>query len=803
MSMYHNYKQSITVLITIALTAIFASCSQTKSIPEGEYLYTGIKEIAYGHRWGEKKKKRSKDEGVITAVANAYDAVEDVFTGKVPTSITPTPATLTPQERDSLLAVQRQEATVYSAAKREIQGVLAYAPNGSIMGSSQWVQPITPGLWIWNQYTDSHTLFGRWMLNTFGTSPVLMSNVNPRIRTQVALNTLHNFGYFHAKADYRIEETKHPRKQKVSYQILPGELFRFGTISYQGFTGAADSIIRHTMPQRHLHEGAPFSLSSLNDERVRIGKLLRNNGYYFFRNDYITYKADTLQHPLTAQLQVLPTPAMPDFAQRPYHIGRTNITVYKYGNHELTDSLTLRNITMRWSGGKAKRPPLRLRALIRYLHMRKGSLYSEEAHTTMQDQIAAMGIFSTLQLDFVPRHDTDTLDIHLTTTLDKPYTSEFEAKITNKTNGLLGPGLSYTVHKKNAFRGAETLSASIYGSYEWQTGANIRGDKSVINSWTLGGNIDLSYPRFMFFGIGKRLNRHTISTTSFKADFKWMNRALYYSSASVGVRAKWTFQKGRNILHEFTPIHLEFSRLLSTTTTFDSIANQNPALWTSLKDKLVPSMEYTFTWTGGDESRHTQRVTAFTKQALQFQKYTLEYAHNFRLSERQRFVMRAFLGILWNYGSKSAPYADLFSVGGANSIRAFGVRTIGPGSYHPENSSYSYLNQVGDAKFEFNLEYRFPIVGNLYGATFIDTGNTWLMRQDPTRPGGTLTWRTLGDQLALGTGVGLRYDLDVLVIRFDLGVGIHAPYDTGRTGYYNMPSFGKSLGYHLAIGYPF
>ena len=101
---------------------------------------------------------------------------------------------------------------------------------------------------------------------------------------------------------------------------------------------------------------------------------------------------------------------MPDFAQRPYHIGRTNITVYKYGNHELTDSLTLRNITMRWSGGKAKRPPLRLRALIRYLHMRKGSLYSEEAHTTMQDQIAAMGIFSTLQLDFVPRHDTDTAE---------------------------------------------------------------------------------------------------------------------------------------------------------------------------------------------------------------------------------------------------------------------------------------------------------------------------------------------------------------------------------------------------------
>lgn len=193
----------------------------------------------------------------------------------------------------------------------------------------------------------------------------------------------------------------------------------------------------------------------------------------------------------------------------------------------------------------------------------------------------------------------------------------------------------------------------------------------------------------------------------------------------------------------------------------------------------------------------------FTKQATQFQKYTAEYSHMLRLTPRTQLVLHGYLGFIWNYGNKMAPYADLFAAGGANSIRAFGVRGIGPGSYHPANSSYSYLDQVGNMRFECNAEYRFPIVGQLYGAAFLDAGNVWLTREDPGRPGGRFQWKNLGKELALGTGVGLRYDLEFLVIRFDLGVGLHAPYDTGKPGYYNMPSFGKSLGYHFGVGYPF
>ena len=161
-------------------------------------------------------------------------------------------------------------------------------------------------------------------------------------------------------------------------------------------------------------------------------------------------------------------------------------------------------------------------------------------------------------------------------------------------------------------------------------------------------------------------------------------------------------------------------------------------------------------------------------------------------------------GVIFSYGnSTAAPYNDLFSVGGANSIRAFTVRGVGPGSYIPGASAYSYIDQMGDFKIEMNAEYRFPIVSMLSGAVFLDAGNVWLLDADINRPGGTFDISRFGKDLALGTGLGIRCDLDFLVLRFDVGVGLHAPYDTGKSGYYNMPKFKDSLGYHFAVGYPF
>ena len=136
-------------------------------------------------------------------------------------------------------------------------------------------------------------------------------------------------------------------------------------------------------------------------------------------------------------------------------------------------------------------------------------------------------------------------------------------------------------------------------------------------------------------------------------------------------------------------------------------------------------------------------------------------------------------------------------------MRAFSARSLGPGSYYAGDGSYNFINHVGDVRLEANLEYRFRIIGDLHGATFLDAGNVWLLRKDEGRPGGELTAKHFIDQIALGTGVGVRYDMDFLVFRLDLGIGLHYPYDNGRSGYFNMPKFKDNLALHFAIGYPF
>ena len=816
MNAYYIYNKVYILPILMLLAMTLSSCYQTKNIPEDEFLYAGIKDFAYGHRWGEKERKGKDTTGVITAVADAYTAVEDVLSGNTSAVEKMVERELTKEEQDSIRTQELIDKEAYNTARAEVAGALAYPPNGTIMGSSRWTHPFAIGLWVWNRYGQSESAFGKWMMNTLGATPKYISTASPSIRTQVARNTLRNHGYFRGDVQYRIEDVKNPRKKKISYQILPGELFHLDSIEYRGFPLGIDTLIRQNMDGTLLRRNAPFNVPTLSNERDRIASILRNHGHYYFRSDHIAYRADTLMRSEHVQLQVVPSPTMSQAAKQPFHIGRTRITVLKYNTRELTDSFSLRNLSMQWSGGDKRKPSLRLSAFNRYLYLKHGDLYNQDLNDLMINKLSGMGIFSSVQVNYVPRDTSllkgrynatlsdDTLDIEIQCTLDKPYDSEFEAKITNKTNGLLGPGASYSINKRNAFRGAETLTLGVNASYEWQTGANMQGDNTGINSWELGGNLNLTYPRFIFFGnLWRKLNRRIQASTLFKMDIKWMNRAGYYGSASAGARIKWTFKKGENILHEFTPVRLEYNHLLSTSARFDSLMTENPALYESLRDKLVPSMEYAFTWTSPKVQKHQGRISLFTKQALQFQKYTAEYSHMLRVSPRSQLVVRGYLGFIWNYGDKTAPYADLFSAGGANSIRAFGVRGIGPGSYNPAESSYSYLDQVGNVRFECNVEYRFPIVANLFGAVFMDAGNVWLTKEDSARPGGRFQWKNLGKELALGTGAGLRYDLEFLVIRFDVGVGLHAPYDTGKTGYYNMPSFGKSLGYHFAVGYPF
>ncbi|MCR5849568.1 MAG: BamA/TamA family outer membrane protein [Bacteroidaceae bacterium] len=830
--------------IRLLLFCLLASaCSLTKNLPEGETLYRGIKSIDYDSR--QRAKDDGQQEGVITALADAYTTVEGLLSGDA--SVIEADEMSEKAVRDSIRRASEKDKAAYEEAKEEVEAVLSYAPNGAFMGSSFVTHPFPIKLLIYNRYAGSKHRFGKWMFNSFAASPVLVSNVNPRLRSTVAQNTLRSRGYFRARTSFEtLPDKRDTLKERVRYHIHPGPLYHLDSIEYRNFPTQADSIIRSTAVSAILHRGDPFSVVSLEAERTRIVLALREQGYYYQRNDYVNFRADTLQTPMMVKLQVQPSPTTPPEAMRPYYIGNTRVNIYKHGDRRIVDSLEMRGgfsfaysrpVKFKEQDTALHKPPkavkghaplLRPRAMWRSMLFRKGDLYRQSLGDLMQEGLASMNVFSSLRINYIPS-DSDTLDIVINATLDKPYDAEFQGNVTGKTGGQIGPGASFSFSKHNAFRGAETLTFKVWGSYEWQTGANVNTKSSLLNSYEYGLSGSLSYPRFRFFGMARKVNRKFVASTAFDLQARWQNRAGFFGRVSWSGGINYTLQRKQHLKHEFSPLTITYDQLLHSTERFDSITRANPALYVSMRDQFVPSMSYTFSWAGTPKHPSALSVTVKEASAIvssiyaiagepfdkegkklmgvpfaQFVKTTVQYTRQFPLTKRSLLATRVFGGVVYSYGNaKAAPYSELFSVGGANSIRAFGMRTIGPGSYHPEKSQYSYIDQMGDFKLEANVEYRFPIVGQLQGAAFLDAGNVWLLRGSESQPGGKFSFKNFGDQIALGTGVGLRYDLDFLVIRFDLGIGIHAPYDTGKRGYYNMPKFGRSLGYHFAIGYPF
>ena len=763
----------------VILCLLLTNCSTTKNLPEGETLYVGI------------------------------DKLEVLNEDKTPTGIT---------------------------ALEEVEAALAYPPNNALFGSSTMRWPIPFGLWVYNgfeKYQDKKGV-GRWIFDHMAKSPVLMSNVNADTRAKVAGNLLHDYGFFNGTVSYEIVPQKDSKQEKVSYTIDMGTPYYLDSIAWLKYPARADSLIQASRRRSVLKRGDNFSVLKLEEERQRLSDLLRNNGYYYFRPDLTTFRADTLQKPGYVSLQVVPQNGLPAEAKKQYYIGKTSVYLTGYNGETPTDSLKFPSMTLYYHG---KKPGIRPSTLIRNLFYRKGELYSQDRQTFSQEAMARMNVFKYTEFRYLPKDTTaacDTLDVMVNATFDKPYDAELELNMTTKSTDQTGPGAAFNLTRKN-FKGmGANLSFELKGSYEWQTNSNVEGNSSTLNSYEVGTSLALDFPRLILPWRDKEIRRSRFPQhTSFKIYVDLLNRARFFNMLSFGGNVTYDFQRSRTWKHSITPFQLTFNTLQSTTERFDSITAANPTLALSLGNQFIPAMSYTFTYDNARLRRRHQLwwETSFTsagnvtsliyaafgkgfnqkdKKLLnspyaQFLKMTSEIRGTLKIANKHYLATRFMGGILWSYGNQTVPpYSEQFYIGGANSIRAFTVRSLGPGTYNPgSNVKYGYLDQTGDIKLEANVEYRFPIFGDVYGATFLDAGNVWLLRKDENRPGGQLTLRDFAKSIALGTGVGLRYDLTFLVIRLDLGVALHAPYDTGKKGYYNIPKFKDGLGLHFAIGYPF
>ena len=765
--------------LMILLCCLLASCSVTKNLPEGEKLYVGI-------------------------------------------------------DRMEVLNEDKTEAGI--TALTEVEASLAYPPNNAVFGSSSLRWPIPFGLWVYSgfeKYKDKKGV-GRWIYDHMAKSPVLMSNVNVETRVKVAGNLLRDYGFFNGSVKHEIIPQKDPKMEMVTYVIDMGNPYYIDSIAWLKYPARADSLIQSSRRKSVLKKGDNFSVLKLEEERQRISDLLRNNGYYYFRPDLTTFRADTLQKPGYVSLQVVPQNGLPAEAKKQYYIGKTSVYLTGYNGETPTDSLVFPSMTVHYHG---KKPGIRPSALTRNFFYRRGELFSQDRQTFTQEAIARMNVFKFAEFRYLPKDTTatcDTLNVMVNATFDQPYDAELELNVTTKSTDQTGPGVAFNLTRKNFQRMGADLTFCMKGSYEWQTNSNVEGNSSTLNSYELGASLALEFPRIILPWKDRDLRRSRFSQhTSFKVYVDLLNRARFFNMLSFGGNVTYDFQRSRTWKHSITPFQLTFNTLQSTTARFDSITIANPTLALSLSNQFIPAMNYTFTY---DNSRMKRRhqlwwETSFTsagnvtsliyatfgkglnekdKKLLnspyaQFLKMTSEIRATLKVANKHYVATRFMGGVLWSYGNQTVPpYSEQFYIGGANSIRAFTVRSLGPGTYNPgSNAKYGYLDQTGDVKFEANVEYRFPLFGDFYGATFLDAGNVWLLRKDENRPGGQLTLRDLGKSIALGTGAGIRYDLTFLVIRLDLGIALHAPYDTGKRGYYNIPKFKDGLGLHFAIGYPF
>ncbi len=765
------------VYILLAIL-MMAGCSVTKYLPEEEVLYTGIK-------------------GIDISAQDSTVAGENTLT--------------------------------------EIEAALAYPPNNALLGSSSVRVPFPFGLWMYNALINKKGKVGRWMFRKLAAKPVYISTVNPDVRVRVAQNLLKEYGYFRGEASYElVPHPKDPKQAGVRYHISMYDPYTLDSIILIRRRHRTDTIVRQRSMESLLKKGDNFNVTVLEAERQRISSLLRNNGYYHFRPEYIVYEADTTRQSGKVDLRLRFTPGIPREALHPWGIGNVSVYLNGYNNEVPTDSVSYRDLTLYYEGKLRVRPA----ALYRRLHLHQGERYTATGQERTQTALSRLGIFRYAELQFSRRDTTalcDTLQLRINTAYDSPLDGEFELNVTTKSNDQTGPGAVFSVTKRNIFGGGETFGVELKGSYEWQTGSRVDGNSSRMNSYELGISSTLSFPQLIFPGY---LNRETLypSSTTFRVYADQMNRAKFFKMLSFGGSATLEFQTSQTSHHSIVPFKLAYNKLQKTTAEFDSIVGENRALGLSLQDQFVPSMNYTYTYDDSpieSKKHHVWWQTSVTQAGnilaagyaiagksfkaegkqlfgnpfAQFVKLTSEVRYNYQIKQRHNLVGRLMAGVIYGYGNAenhSTPYNEQFYIGGANSIRAFTIRSIGPGRFIPDASNqYGYIDQTGDLKLEANLEYRFPVFGDLNGAVFLDAGNIWTIHDDPDRPRGQIKWGHILKDLALGTGVGLRYDLQFLVIRLDMGIALHVPYETGKGGYYNIPDFGDGIGVHLAIGYPF
>lgn len=705
----------------------------------------------------------------------------------------------------------------YKEVSRALDKVLYPKPNSRFLGMH---------IGLWSHYkveAGKAGFIARYLERKYGEEPVYLSDVDLDETEKLLLNRLENRGYFYP--DISSETRTRSKKGTAVYTVKTGNPYRLKQYQYLTDSNSAiDSMLHWSLRETLLTPGSKFNLDQLKKERNRIDQLLKNRGFYFFNSRYLVFTTDTNHYDEQGfDLFLRISAEAPRDKLIPYKLGK--VTVYSgLDNADDTEGID----TASYAGIRYYQDPewVKPRYIDKQIASIPDSTYRLRYAQATARRLSSLGAYQHASIRFyLPDSGSsaskDILDAHILLTPARQFNLRTGTHAVTKSTGFAGPGLVLNFQNRNLFGGAELLEINGVLGYEFQIS---RGSSRGLNNFEFSLENSLTFPRLLVPGIKfNKFRAFTIPNTRIKLNLTNMKRALYYSMNNIYTALSYDWYRNPRVRWDITPLSLNYMHVFNKTDDFLEIVDNNPFLARSLDDQFIPAMSVGWRYSEFNEAGKINRfylslsleqagllVGATSKNdtllGLPFAQYVktdLDFRHDVRLSEGHHIVNRILVGVGSPYGnSASLPYVRQYFAGGPNSVRAFLVRSLGPGAYVPTNIDNStFFDQAGDIRLELNSEYRFPILGYLKGALFVDAGNIWLMNDNPSLPGGQFTsdWFR---QLGVGAGLGLRVDAQVLVIRLDVSRPVKYPTREFRDFWVANQQLG-GLVWNFAIGYPF
>lgn len=667
-----------------------------------------------------------------------------------------------------------------------------------------------------------------------GEPPVLLSAVNPEHNEKVLQSSLENRGFFIARV--RGDTVVKRKKARAIYTVRPGPQYSISPVHFSDDTTVLQKTINETADKTFLKAGDPFDLAVIKGERDRIDAHLKEKGFYYFDPDFIIVQADTTVGNNKVNLSVKVKPETPFQAREVYRIN--DVFIYAQFGLRAGQGDTTKNKAEYYKGYYVVDPRklYKPRLFEQAMQFDPGDVYNRTDHSQTISRLVNLNLFKFVKNRFepVPGIDSAKLNVYYYLTAFPKKALRGEVNANTKSNNLTGSSITIGWRNRNTLRGGELFTVDATGGFEVQYSGQMRG----FNTFRYGIEANFVLPRFLLPFVRLEPKGSFVPKTNFLLAYDLLTKQKLYTMQSF--RAGWGYNWKENIYKEqqFNFISINYVQPLLITDLYSDSAAKYPTLLKAVEKQFILGTNYNYNYnqmvgkptmssgiyfngnidlsgnvagliTGAD-AKNNKPKNILNAQFSQYVKLETDTRYYAKLSETSVWANRLIAGLGLPHGnSLQLPYIKQFFVGGTNSIRAFRSRSVGPGSYVDTTITTFLPDQSGDIKLELNTELRKKLFGIVHGALFIDAGNIWLFNEDSLKPGAKFSKDFL-KEIAVGGGVGLRFDVSFLVIRLDLAIPFRKPWLVGKERWvineinFRSPAWRRqNIVWNLGIGYPF